>query len=267
MKNNKITKGYKAFNSDWTCNKFKYEVGKTYKYKGKLEIYNSGFHFCKQSVDVLNHYPNFLNQKYALIKAIGEVITESDKSVCREIKIVKEVSKEEILKAFNYNRKSVKSKNTTGDYACSSTTRNYAHSSTTGVRAHSSTTGDYACSSTTGWRAHSSTTGVSACSSTTGWRAHSSTTGSEAHSSTTGMSAHSSTTGTYSISVAIGINSKARAGKNGFITIANWIYKNGEWVCLEVCSKKIGKKLKGIKLKPNTWYWFKNGKLMEGDDK
>ena len=234
----KITKGYKAFNKEWKCQNKQYKVGKTYTLpkNQKMKICNKGFHFCKQGVDVLEYYPNFLENKYALIEAIGEVTIENNKSVCRKIKIVKEVSKEEIIRSFE-------STSTTGDYA---------HSSTTGKWAHSSTTGNEANSITTGYRAHSSTTGK--------W-AHSITTGNEANSITTGKWAHSSTTGKDSVSIAAGINSKALAIK-GFITIANWIYKK-EWQLKSVHSVKVGQKLKGIKIKPNHWYWFEDDKLME----
>ena len=39
-------KGYKVFNSDWTCRGFQYEVGKTYEIKNKPIICKCGFHFC-----------------------------------------------------------------------------------------------------------------------------------------------------------------------------------------------------------------------------
>ena len=38
-------KGYKVFNSDWTCRGFQYEVGKTYEEDVKPECCERGFHF------------------------------------------------------------------------------------------------------------------------------------------------------------------------------------------------------------------------------
>ena len=35
-KNKNVVKGYKMFNSDWTCKGFQYEVGKTYETKEKI---------------------------------------------------------------------------------------------------------------------------------------------------------------------------------------------------------------------------------------
>ena len=39
-------KGYKIFNSDWTCRGFQYEVGKTYEMKEDPICCERGFHFC-----------------------------------------------------------------------------------------------------------------------------------------------------------------------------------------------------------------------------
>ena len=47
--------GYKALNKDFTaCNRFKYEIGKTYELDKdeKLEICKCGFHFCANPIDV-----------------------------------------------------------------------------------------------------------------------------------------------------------------------------------------------------------------------
>lgn len=49
-------KGYKGFNSDWTCKGFQYEVGKTYETEEKIEPCKSGFHFCEKLEDCFEHY-------------------------------------------------------------------------------------------------------------------------------------------------------------------------------------------------------------------
>ena len=49
MKNIKGIKGFKVFNSNWTCRNFQYKVGKTYKYYGDIGVCRAGFHFCKKS--------------------------------------------------------------------------------------------------------------------------------------------------------------------------------------------------------------------------
>ncbi len=149
---------------------------------------------------------------------------------------------------------------TTGNYAHSATTGNYAHSATTGDYAHSATTGNYAHSATTGDEAHSATTGNYAHSATTGNYAHSATTGNYAHSATTGNYAHSATTGDEAIASALGVNSRAKA-VNGWIILVDWRYGDNKWNIKNIHHAKVGEKIQRTKIKPDVWYWFKDGKL------
>ena len=52
-----IVKGYKGFDKDLKCNGFQYEIGKTFKHEGKIELCSRGFHFCENPLDVWNYYP------------------------------------------------------------------------------------------------------------------------------------------------------------------------------------------------------------------
>ena len=99
-------KGYKVFNSDWTCRGFRYKVGKTYKYEGEINICRAGFHFCKKLVDCFNYYTFNPKNKVAVVEATGRIIEEesnysNSKCVTDEIKIVKELSWHEVLDIIN----------------------------------------------------------------------------------------------------------------------------------------------------------------------
>ena len=74
-------KGYKVFNSDWTCRDFQYEVGKTFTHKGEIGLCDSGFHFCKELKDCFSYYNFDSNNKVAEILAIGNTITGDDKAL------------------------------------------------------------------------------------------------------------------------------------------------------------------------------------------
>ena len=95
-------RGYKMMESDMTCMGFQYEISKEYSLKGKLEICESGFHFCENPFDCLRYYDNIKgNKRLFLVEALGEVITEGDKSVTNKIKIVEEIT--DIEKFFDEN--------------------------------------------------------------------------------------------------------------------------------------------------------------------
>ena len=86
-------KGYKFMESDMTCKGFQYEIGEEYIIEGELEICKNGFHFCKNPFDCLKYYDNIKGDKRLfLVKALGEVITEDDKSVTNKIKILEEIT-------------------------------------------------------------------------------------------------------------------------------------------------------------------------------
>lgn len=89
-------RGWKA-TYDMTCMDQTYEVGKTYKLPegALLRMCESGFHFCQEQKNVLEYYdfkPEFILLE---VEAIGTVLTEGDKSVTDEIRIVRIVPREE----------------------------------------------------------------------------------------------------------------------------------------------------------------------------
>lgn len=97
-------RGYKIFNPGWTCRGFQYKVGKTYKETGELEICQNGFHFCKQITDCFNYYGFSPNNKVAEIVALGDIIEGTDKCCTNKIKILREITWEEVLEMSNIGK-------------------------------------------------------------------------------------------------------------------------------------------------------------------
>lgn len=93
-------RGYKVFNPDWTCRGFKYEVGNTYE-EVNPKVCDRGFHFCKLPKDCFNYYPFDSNNKVAEVVALGEVLEEGDKCATNKIKIIREISWQEVLTLVN----------------------------------------------------------------------------------------------------------------------------------------------------------------------
>ena len=94
-------KGFKVFNSDWTCRGFQYKVGETFVHNGNIEMCGAGFHFCQKASDCFNYY-NFNSQnKVAEVEALGLVETQEDKSVTDKIKIIREIEWSELLTIVN----------------------------------------------------------------------------------------------------------------------------------------------------------------------
>lgn len=103
MDNATETRGYKVFNSDWTCRGFQFEVGKTFEEDSSPKCCKRGFHFCLKLVDCFNYYNFNPNNKVAKIIAIGEIDkNELDSKCCtNKIKILKELTWNEVLEKVN----------------------------------------------------------------------------------------------------------------------------------------------------------------------
>ena len=97
----KPMKGYKVFKPDWTCMGFKYTVGETFEEKIKPSVCNRGFHFCEKAVDCFNYYDFNPENKVAEVLALGEVVTEGNKSCTNKIQIVREIPWTEVLEIVN----------------------------------------------------------------------------------------------------------------------------------------------------------------------
>jgi len=95
-------KAYKVFNSDWTCRGFQFGIGKTYTHEGDISLCNAGFHACKQVANCFDYYSFDPNNKVAEVELLGKVIGEDDnKQVTDKIKIVRELTWDEMLQLAN----------------------------------------------------------------------------------------------------------------------------------------------------------------------
>ena len=117
MSKQKVVKGYKVFNPDWTCRGFQYQVGKCYEIPEKPVVCKRGFHFCKNLLDCYEHYRFDENNKVAEVTAYGDIdIDEYEKKYCtNKIKIEKELNWNEVLNMVNTGKNCTGFRNT-GDW-------------------------------------------------------------------------------------------------------------------------------------------------------
>ena len=95
-------KGYKAFLSDMTTkhgDNTVYEVGKTYTVESEVKICENGYHFCKKCVDVYDYYNKPC--RICEVSVTGAVQTQGNKSVGRRLKILRELTADEINSLCN----------------------------------------------------------------------------------------------------------------------------------------------------------------------
>ncbi len=96
-----IVKGYKVFDKNWTCRGFKYEVGKTYEDDVVPLCDERGFYFCKDLNDCFNYYSFNPQNKVAEVEALGDINEDEDRCCTNKIRIVRELTWEEVLRLAN----------------------------------------------------------------------------------------------------------------------------------------------------------------------
>lgn len=94
--------GFKGFDKDLKCRDFQYEVGRDYIMDiTSVKICSSGFHFSEKLKQTLGYYRNNNNNRYCLVKGFipdNQINNwrHSDKVVTHNLKIIKELSKEDV---------------------------------------------------------------------------------------------------------------------------------------------------------------------------
>ncbi|MDK1613421.1 hypothetical protein QOL61_07960 [Acinetobacter baumannii] len=246
---------YKGFDKNLQCRGFQYEIGKTFKHKGKVKACGSGFHACEYPLDVFGYYaPGELN-RFAVVEQSGDLSRGNDdtKVASKSITIKAEVDIPFLVKAaIEYTTSRCEpikedspaftdkdhgqavatgdnsASSATGDNSASSATGYNSASSATGDNSASLTTGHYSASSATGDNSASSATGDNSASSATGYKSASSATGDNSASSATGYKSASSATGDNSASSATGDNSASSATGNWAASLTTGHYSESQ---------------------------------------
>lgn len=122
---------FKGFKHDLSCRGFQYEIGKTYVFDGPPIKCLQGFHYCTSLRDVFVYYPRYtyitnyqawydnhfnlcrIPNRYCIVEVLGDVDDnqstsyEDTKGVTNKIRIVKELSQDEIDDLLNKSELSI----------------------------------------------------------------------------------------------------------------------------------------------------------------
>lgn len=132
-----MTKGYKAFNYDWTCQ------GKQYTCPGifedcsanELQICKRGIHFCEKLGDCFDYYEFSHNTKIAEVEAMGEIQREGNKSCTNKMHIIREIPWGGVMELINVGKKN-RGFDNTGDL-------NFGNLNTGNMNSGNQNAGDY----------------------------------------------------------------------------------------------------------------------------
>ena len=94
-------KGYKVFNSDWTCRNKKYTCPGFFEENVTPSVCEKGMHFCKKAANCFNYYGFDPKNHVAEVIARGVVAESGDKCSTNRLEIVREIPWDELLELVN----------------------------------------------------------------------------------------------------------------------------------------------------------------------
>ena len=94
-------KGYKVFNSDWTCRGKQYSCPGTFEEFVSPSVCNVGMHFCKNAADCFRYYDFDPNNHVAEVIAHGTVAEDENKCATNKLEIAREIPWAEVLEIVN----------------------------------------------------------------------------------------------------------------------------------------------------------------------
>ena len=230
MKQEKII-AYKGLDKDFRCRGFQYEVGKEYE-EEVVECYNKGFHACENPMDVWEYY-NITDSRFAIVEQFGKIDKQDNKTCSSKIKIKAELKFADFVKLCVdavIDKYKLNSKNDNGgDSARIGSSGDYARIGSSGYSAQIGSSGDYAQIGSSG---------------------------DSAQIGSSGDYAQIKSEGQGAVIMCAGTNSKARAKKGSWITLAEYD-DNRKPVCVKT------EQVDGERIKEDTWYQLIDGEFKE----
>ena len=274
---------YKGFNSDLTCRGFQYKIREKYICNERIIFCEKGFHACIEPLDVLNYYSD-PDSRYCIVEQSGLRGGDNIKQVSSEIKIIKEIGLDGLVKA-EVERLKETTKNSKideitikseCDNACINSTRGFTniYSNGYGTQIYSGgcdakiiSAGNNAIINSEGFSNEIYSRGCFARICSIGdnaiirANAHSKifSTGHYAQICTSGIDVAVYSMGYHSIINCQGINSRVRAKKGSWITLTEWKLIYG--VLKASCVKT--EYVDGERIKEDTFYVIRNGEFVE----
>ena len=238
-------KGYKAFEPGLICRGKQYAENTVFE-EDSARVCRSGMHFCKNPLAVLDYYPLVNNEgkmsEFAEVEALDECFTDDNEKYCtKKLKIGAKISFPALVQAsvnfeFEKDDKKAKTKKYDKDDEKISSKADSAQIGSSGNYAKIGSSGDYAKIGSSG---------------------------NSAQIGSSGDYAKIESTGFDSVICCAGHNSRVKAKKGSWITIAEWEYsqEKGRWIPKCVKTEYVD----GERIKEDTFYCLENGEFKESE--
>lgn len=280
-------KGYKAFEKGMICKGKQYAENTVFE-EDEAVICEKGIHFCKDPIDVLDYYPlvdeNGDFTEFAEVEALAPSLTDDDKKfVTKKLKIGAKLSFADFIKvsfSFDFEKfkkggKSQKSEDdakiassgncaqiaSSGDFAKIASSGGCSQIGSSGYAAQIASLGYAEKIASSGNCAKIGSSGDCAKIGSSGYAARIGSLGDFAQIASSGDCAKIGSSGNFAVIMCAGQNSRAKAKKGSWITLAEWEYNQEKSCDIPVCVKT--EFVDGEKIKEDTFYILKNGEFIE----
>jgi len=264
---------YKGTDKDGKCQGFQFEVGKEYKHKGDIKLCAKGFHACENPLDVFDYYSP-VDSKFFEVEQGGNKESDAHKTVSSTIKIKAEIGLGDLIQAgvkfvidicktakTNLSQGYYSNAASQGDYSNAASQGYYSTAASQRHYSKAASQGDYSTAASQGDYSTAASQGYSSKAASQGDYGKAASQGDYSTAASQGDYSMAASQGRESIACAMGIYSKAKT-IDGWLIIVDWRRDDSNiWYINQICKSKVGGKIKGKKIQPDTWYWFEDGKL------
>ena len=272
-------KGYKAFDPGLICRGKQYTENTTFEESGNVAACKEGMmHYCQNPFDCLNHY-DLVNSDgkfsdFAEVEALGDIKRDGTKSATNKIHIGAKLGLKGFIKAavdftiektsfekLELNTKTLEDlpETDSGDSAKIGSSGDSAQIGSSGDSAKIGSSGDSAQIGSSGDSAKIGSSGDSAKIGSSGDSAQIGSSGDYAQIGSSGDSAKIESTGKNAVVMAAGYKSIAKAKIGSWITLAEWVREDGEWIPKCVKTEHVD----GTRIKEDVFYRLVDGNFCE----
>ena len=219
-------KAYKGFDKNMRCRGYQFAEGETYVHDGPLSLCESGFHACLDPVDCLRYYDPCTSVYHEVeIDGVSDERKDDTKVVGKKIRIGARIGIAEMVKASVDITFAACKGAENADSASGYPSRQAAG----GDGSRQAASGDWSRQAASG---HDSSQVAS------------------------GRGSRQETTGKNCVMMSAGNNGKARGKIGSWIVLTEWV---------DGVPNVVAKRIDGEEIKEDTWYWVKDGKLVEAE--
>ena len=246
-------KAYKGFNRDMTCRGYKFAEGETYEHEGDVKLCKSGFHACQDPIDCLQYYGPCTSVYHEVeIDGVSDERGDDTKVVGKKIKIGARIGIDEMVKAsvditFAACRGAENADAASGRKSRQAASGDGSRQAASGSESSQAASGDYSIQAASGYTSSQAASGSSSSQAASG---------DGSRQAASGDGSRQETTGKNCVMMSAGAGGMARGKIGSWIVLTEWVYG---------VPNVVAKRIDGEKIKEDTWYMAKGGKLVEAE--